>query len=388
MKKEKTMDQYIKDNWAKDNVILAKELGVSESTIRRHANKLGLTSKKNTVVPSKVLIQQDREKISYQESKKTLDKKYKYLLDENQRLDKELNASLLINQPIKTKQLALKADSGNSEVVAVVLASDWHIEETVDPKKVNGKNCYNLAIAEKRAEQFFQNTLKLVKKEQKAAKIDTLVLALLGDFISGNIHDELLENCSLRPIEAMLKVQSWITSGIEFLLKNSELNLIIPCHVGNHTRITKKVHISTEQGNSLETFTYHSMKNYFLNSKYANRVDFRIADGYLQIVDVYNYKIRFHHGHGIKYGGGIGGIFIPAYKAISQWQKLDYADLDCFGHLHQTKDGGNFLCNGSMIGYNAFAVMIKGDYEKPKQTFFLIDKKRGRTGTFPIVFDC
>ena len=70
------------------------------------------------------------------------------------------------------------------------------------------------------------------------------------------------------------------------------------------------------------------------------------------------------------------GIFIPAYKAISQWNKARYADLDVFGHFHQSKDGGNFICNGAGIGYNSFALSIKADFEHPSQTFFLVDHKR------------
>ena len=47
-------------------------------------------------------------------------------------------------------------------------------------------------------------------------------------------------------------------------------------------------------------------------------------------------------------------------------------------------DGGNFISNGSLIGYNAFAVKIGASYEPPRQAFCLIDSKRGKTGVFPI----
>ena len=80
-------------------------------------------------------------------------------------------------------------------------------------------------------------------------------------------------------------------------------------------------------------------------------------------------------------------MFIPAYKAVSQWDKGRRADLDIFGHFHQTKDGGKFLCNGSLIGYNSFALRIKADYEPPQQTLLLVDKKRGRTCTWPILLE-
>jgi hypothetical protein len=97
----------------------------------------------------------------------------------------------------------------------------------------------------------------------------------------------------------------------------------------------------------------------------------------LTYVKVYNYSCRFHHGHALKYSGGIGGLFIPAFKAISQWNKSKHADWDFFGHFHQMKDGGNFISNGSLIGFNAYAVKIKADYEAPKQAFAIIDEERG-----------
>lgn len=40
-----------------------------------------------------------------------------------------------------------------------------------------------------------------------------------------------------------------------------------------------------------------------------------------------------------------------------------------------------------MIGYNSFAIAIKASYEKPAQMLFLIDEKRGKTVTCPIILD-
>jgi hypothetical protein len=51
------------------------------------------------------------------------------------------------------------------------------------------------------------------------------------------------------------------------------------------------------------------------------------------------------------------------------------------------RDGGNFVSNGSIIGHNAYAISIKADYEKPRQTLVLIDKKRGKTIVAPILVD-
>lgn len=312
-------------------------------------------------------------------------KQVNYLIEEKERLQKELNASLEIKAGIKPYKIKHVLSKNDSEATAVVLMSDWHVEEEVDPKTVNHLNKYTLEVAEKRITQLFQNTLKLVETQQHSVKIDTLVIALLGDIISSNIHDALLEINQLRPIEAIIFAENLVISGIQYLLDNSKLNLVIPCHVGNHPRMTKKVHIATETGNNLETFMYHHIANHFKGNK---RVQMIVADGYLSYLKIYDFTICFQHGHAIRYAGGIGGLTIPVNKAIAQWEKLQKADLYCFGHWHQFFDGGNFMCNGSVIGWNTYATFIKAGFEKPKQAFFLVDKKRGcKTVVCPILFD-
>jgi hypothetical protein len=102
---------------------------------------------------------------------------------------------------------------------------------------------------------------------------------------------------------------------------------------------------------------------------------------------VFDKRIRFHHGDGLKYQGGVGGLTIPVEKAISAWNKSPArADLDIFGHWHTAQQSRAWVSNGSLIGYNAYAVSIKASFEPPAQTYFLLDKKRGRTMTTPILF--
>jgi len=119
---------------------------------------------------------------------------------------------------------------------------------------------------------------------------------------------------------------------------------------------------------------YLQLQKYFSNQP---RIQFIINDSYLTYLKVFGFTLRFHHGHALRFIGGIGGLFIPAYKAISQWNKHKQADWDFFGHFHQLKDGGIFISNGSLIGFNSYAIKIKADYEKPKQFFGIIDEERG-----------
>lgn len=308
--------------------------------------------------------------------------KYKVALKTIEGLEQRLETATALSSGIETYTIQPSAPKGTSEAVAVVVASDWHIEESVGPE-VGSLNTFSLDIAKVRAEKFFIKAHRLTNLLAQDVKIDTMVLALLGDFITGNIHgEENAEKNETTPTHAIVHAQNWIASGIEFLLANSGRNLVIPCHSGNHARTTQKTRFGAENGHSLEFLMYHHLAAYFRNEP---RVQFIVPEGPHSYLNIYDQTIRFHHGHMVKYGGGVGGIFIPTYKAIAQWNKGRHADLDVFGHFHQTKDGGNFLCNGSLIGYNSFALSIKADYEKPRQTLFLMDAKRGRTCTWPIL---
>jgi len=319
-------------------------------------------------------------------SKRETDKKYRELVRALSAKDREMEAVLQMKKSIKPVRITARKKDKDSQATVFAILSDWHLEETVRGNTVNGLNTFNLRIAENRARAVFRNSVRLTEIIQKDIKVDKMVLALLGDFISGNIHEELLENCSLSPIDAILFAQDLLSGGIKYILNHTKLDLEIVCHCGNHSRITAKTHHSTEAGNSLEYMMYHNMALYFKDEK---RVKFSIAEGYHSFVYCYGWNIQFHHGHAVRYGGGVGGITIPVNKAIAQWNKgvpdKLISDLSVFGHFHQFFDGGNFICNGSLIGYNAFAKAIKASYEEPRQAFFVIDKHRGKTFVCPIL---
>lgn len=328
-------------------------------------------------------IGEDRQRIRAAGELASLKARYKESLNTIDTLEQQLRATNVLRQSVDVFEITPRMGSGTSEATPVVVLSDWHVEELVG-SEVGGLNRYTPEIATERATTCFQAALRLVRLLQQDVTINTVVLALLGDFITGNIHgEETAEKNELTPTHAIVHAQNLLISGIEFLLNNSTLDFIVPCHSGNHARTTQKTRFGSENGHSLEYLMYLHLAAYFRNEP---RLTFIIPDGMHSYIDIYGHILRFHHGHAVKYGGGVGGIYIPVKKAIAQWNKGRAAALDVFGHFHQLRDGGDFICNGSMIGYNAFALSIKADYEPPKQALFLMDKKRGRTAMWPIVF--
>ena len=178
------------------------------------------------------------------------------LLEKNARLEQQLRMTARMNESPREVPIQ-RAVQTKGEAVACMIASDWHLEEPVEASKVHGINEYDLAIAERRAAAFFANGLRLTEIMAREVQIETLFLGLLGDFISGHIHDELRETNELAPGEAAHFALNVIGSGIEFLLRESKFKLEIDAIPGNHGRMTLKPRIQNATETSLETFMYH-----------------------------------------------------------------------------------------------------------------------------------
>lgn len=317
------------------------------------------------------------------------DKEYKELNQQYESLLKQLDyyqhelESIRSIATIESFNIEPKFTETQSESAAIIDLSDWHIEEEVDPKTVNGLNSYNLDIAKERINHLSNRLVKLIRMYQKDTNIAFVVIHLGGDFITGNIHQENLENCLLTPIQATIYAEKLIVGIIDFLLNHTDLKIIVPCNSGNHARITQKIHHSTESGNSLEYYMYHVLAKHYEHYK---RVKFIIPESYFCYIDIYNLVFRFSHGHSVRYIGGVGGVFVPLKRAIHQWNRSRNADVDIMGHFHQSFFLGSIITNGSLIGYNAFALRSKFEFEPPKQNLMLVNKKLGLTIFSPIYF--
>ena len=289
----------------------------------------------------------------------------------------ELNTAIKVDKtidsikPIKPREIK----SGLREATWIALASDWHIEESVKPELVNWVNSYNMAIARNRVERYFAGVSWLVNYHKDKFKLRDGLLWLGGDLITGYLREENLESNECSPVQAIAALHQWISTGIRYVLRQTPTEkLRIICNSGNHGRLTHKTRPSTREANSIEWLLYHFLAREFQDDK---RVEFALPQGAHSYAQVYNKMLRFHHGDDAKYGGGVGGIMIPIMKAIQRWETVRHADHTFLGHFHQYIQLEGLTVNGSLIGYNPFALSIVARYEDPKQAFMLLDSKRG-----------
>lgn len=294
-----------------------------------------------------------------------------------------LLAQLENNYPAN-KEIKKTKGVKSSEAVSHIVLSDVHLEERVEPSTVNYRNEYNPDIAKDSVYETIKNGVRLHHIMKKDIPINKMVFGILGDIINGYIHEEFVEDNYMSPTEALLQAEELIDSSIQHILKNTEVDLTVLCKYGNHGRTTQRPKYATAYKNSYEWLMYKHLQNHYKDNE---RVNFIVENGYLTYLNYFDkYDVRWHHGEAIRYQGGIGGIAVSANKAIQNWDEERKAILDVFAHHHQQNLGyGKFISNGSVIGWNAYAIGIKARYEKPQQTFFLADSHRGITVRCPIL---
>ncbi len=315
-----------------------------------------------------------------------LKRRYDAALDELHEAEARFDAAIAVKEPVAPIEIPADPSIETNQAIAIVQASDWHVEERVDPSTVNGLNTYNPDIAQRRAANYFRNVLKLVRKERQSAHIDTLIWHLGGDMISNYLHEELEESNYLAPTEAIRFAKQLILGGLKLWKEDGEFKRIqVVTSYGNHGRMTHKPRFSTGHKNNLEWMMFHDLAFMFEGDEV---VKFQIADGYFNYIKAFNKWLRFHHGDAMKYGGGIGGLTIPVLKFIARSNQQQWADADLFGHFHQLMPYSRvhrFAGNGSLIGINAYALRIGASPEEPLQSFHLVDSKYGFTISAPII---
>lgn len=285
--------------------------------------------------------------------------------------------------PFETYEIS-KSEHSKGLRYAIALFSDAHIEETVQPSTVLGMNEYNLEIAEGRVKNYFSNLATCVNKDN----VEELIFAALGDTISGFIHDELAQTNGMTPSEATIKAQSLIYSGLKYLCDNTRLkNIRFVGIVGNHSRVTKRVQHSNGYKMSYEWIMYQNIKNLCEVTKLP--IDFFIPESEVAVIDIADKRFLFIHGFQIKSTGSgtVCGIYPALNRLAMKWDRTFHQDKIYLGHFHTCVSIPNVTVNGSIIGYNSFALTNGFTYEDPAQMYELYDSERGLLLTRKIYCD-
>jgi predicted phosphodiesterase len=259
---------------------------------------------------------------------------------------------------------------------AVLMLSDLHLDEVVNPLEVRYRNGYNREIAEMRLARVGNGLVKLLKDYVAGIVLDGVVVALLGDIITGTIHDELART-NEAPVAATIAHWVPILAG---LLQHLADELNVPVHVptvdGNHDRYYQKTPSKQRTESSNAWIIYSWLADTLRNDP---RITFNISVSPDNELKVYDTKFLLTHGDGFRSAGGVGGIYPSMLKYLMRAHEIYDFDMALMGHWHQLLWGPDFVVNGSLKGLDEYALGNRFRPERPQQAMFIVTPENGVT---------
>ncbi len=292
-----------------------------------------------------------------------------------------------LNRPINFPAWTRTATPGKKHVAIPTLDfSDWHYDENVNPEEVNGLNGYGRALAVKRTHNCFENTLKMSFDFLKGLTYEGIVVAMLGDIFSGDIHDELVETNEATMMESLLYYLDPVGSGLK-MLADEFGRVVVPVVVGNHPRTSRKPRAKRRVTTNYDwLFAQFLARLFSLDHKYKDKVIFNISKAADLRYPIYDTYFVNTHGDQFKGGSGIAGALSPLMigyhrklkRAITTGQPFQYMNV---GHWHQLMYFKGIIANGAGKGYDEYCFTQNFEYEKARQALFMVQPGHGVTFT-------
>jgi len=266
--------------------------------------------------------------------------------------------------------------------------SDWHWGEVVFPAQVNGVNEFNLEIAHRRGKALLAKTIYLLRKHIVNPSYPGIVLALGGDMMSGDIHEELTETNEIEMMPCLLDLYAFLLWAIRALADEFG-KVFVPCVTGNHGRNTKRYRAKGRNFSNFDWLLYQFLEKAFADD---DRVTFFIPEGSDALYTVAGHKYLLTHGDQFRGGDGMIGHFGPVLRGQKKKQSrnanigLEFDTL-IHGHFHTYFPTDKIIGNGSLKGLDEYAFQGNFGYEPPIQGLWLTHPEHGVTIHMPVYLE-
>ena len=297
--------------------------------------------------------------------------------------------------PLKQLNNSDKNPFGHQKQIMVAPLSDTHVGEQVYKEQMRNLNEYNFDIFNKRMYGWTNQILKHASYRRKIAPVDELVVPMLGDMISGDIHEELARSNHMNNIEQMIRGASIIAQALMYLAPHFT-KIRVPCVIGNHGRMTRKPPMK-DKYMDWDYMLYQWVATFCKNQ---DNLEFHVPKSFLTTFKVYDKVVLIMHGDSISGAGSSGSITaaISKLRSVFQYRKAlqreieDAMDDDAaiefdsvmIGHFHRIDEidigtGELHIC-GTMKGPDEFALQRLHAATKPKQLVTYWHPKYGYIG--------
>lgn len=289
----------------------------------------------------------------------------------------ELTEALAGAEPHKMVYKAGKRSE--APITHVLQLTDLHNGEVTKKEEVDGFGEFNPEIFTKRLAKLASSVLDVTNVKRSGYNIPHLHILGTGDYVSGDIHEELkVTNAYPAPVQAV-RAGYDIGAMIATMAPHFAHVTCDFITLDNHGRMTRKNQASEGGENNWGYVVAHIVKQYL--SRHSN-VDMRIHAKASALVPVGNAeRYLLFHGHQIKGWAGLPYYGFDRRVAMEAVKRMGAPETGftkmVMGHFHVAVDAPNWLIGGSLSGTNPFDHGC-GRHSRAHQTSWLVHPKHGQ----------
>jgi hypothetical protein len=278
---------------------------------------------------------------------------------------------------------------GRTPEVPMTAWADWHAGESVSRSELNGVNEFSLYILESRVRRLVERTIALAT-EHGPGVYPGIVVNLLGDFVSGGLHPELLRTDEEEIIPAVLRVRDLLVWALR-KVADAFGQVYAPAVAGNHGRGTAKPEFKRYVYKNFDWMIYQLVIRALKDLK-DDRITVDVRPSNETHYRVFDQRYMAMHGDmlGVRGGDGIIGAIGPIVRgeiktrgyAASSGQ--DY-DMLVIGHWHQPLWLPRAIVSNTLKGYCEYAKnALRAPISEPSQPLWFVHPKYKITSRFEI----
>lgn len=274
---------------------------------------------------------------------------------------------------------------------ALLFLSDTHVGKVIDGAQTMGFGEYNFEIFLARL-KFYEEAVTSILRDHTNTPLQELVVAMGGDMLDGALKH------AAEVGQQVTLFQQWFGAGHAFAQFLRNLAPLVPkirvyCTVGNHTRWGDQHKMPTENRYSnLDSFVYAYTQA--LTDGIPN-VEWNLDTQPFALFDIQGFT--FHLSHGDQLKGGDRALGIPNH-AVGRMVSINSQlygkagvpspNYYLVGHLHREivlpHARGSVIVNGGFPGVDGYGLASGFSPVDPKQVFFLVHPRYGKTATYDI----
>lgn len=284
--------------------------------------------------------------------------------------------------PVPKKIVYKRPKLKHQASTAILNLADWHSEEYVDPREMEGFADFNWKVFLARTWLTGLKTIELVNIMRQAGPVDRLVVNGLGDMLTGSIHAE-LDRTNTLELPVALPKTGWVLAQLVQMLAQHFKTVEFHGVCGNHGRQDEKPVYKRKAQRNWD-YAVYTLASMFTRDDKSITWDIPVSPSCQY--EIPGLRVLITHGDNIRMQGTKPWYGLARATANEHAKRKDKGDFDVVfqGHLHDFDVvEGRVMCP-ALIGTNEYAFNALHTYSDPKQLLAFATPKHGLSVYWPI----